>query len=157
VPNQDIAPVAEQEWGLVRFTATDESGSPLDIKVHGRDSFDSQLAAKAWRTLIYREIGRTVSFSRLQAVEHEALVTMMAERAGVSVPALRAVGTASAELALVAFSGQGDPLDGVGDDLVTDDLLVRTWEMVGRLHDANISGRPRRAVVGQSRPGFPGT
>jgi uncharacterized protein (TIRG00374 family) len=139
VPNQDIAPVAEQEWGLVRFTATDESGSPLDIKVHGRDSFDSQLAAKAWRTLIYREIGRTVSFSRLQAVEHEALVTMMAERAGVSVPALRAVGTASAELALVAFSGQGDPLDGVGDDLVTDDLLVRTWEMVGRLHDANIS------------------
>lgn len=139
VPNHGIHPAAEQRWGLVRFEAQDAGGRTLDIKVHGRDSFDSQLAAKIWRTLIYKEIGRTVSYSRLQAVEHEALVALQAHRAGVAVPDLVAVGNASAEIALVAFAGGGVELNELDPDELNEGLLVRLWRELGKLHGANIS------------------
>lgn len=138
VPNGNLRQSADQEWGMVRFTADDGSGAPLDIKVHGRDSFDSQVAAKVWRTMIYREIGRTFSLTRLQAVEHEALVTLLAGRAGVLVPELRAVGNASSEIALIAVSGGGSPLRDLEESQITDDLLTELWEMVAKLHAANI-------------------
>jgi uncharacterized protein (TIRG00374 family) len=138
-PNRHIRPAADQSWGLVRFEAEDEHGRTLDIKVHGRDSFDSQLAAKIWRTLTYREIGRTVSYSRLQAVEHEALVAVMAARAGVPVPDLVAVGNASAEIALVAFVDEGSRLDDLAAENIDDELLARVWQQVGKMHASNIT------------------
>ncbi|MFZ0013512.1 MAG: flippase-like domain-containing protein [Acidimicrobiia bacterium] len=130
---------AEQRWGMVRFEAEDGEGRPIEIKVHGRDAFDSQLAAKVWRTLIYKEMGRTVSFSRLQAVEHEALGTLMASRSGVSVPELRAVGRASAEIALIAFGVGGTRLADMSEGDVSDELLVSVWRQVAALHDASIT------------------
>lgn len=138
VPNRNIQQSAEQDWGLVRFTAEDLSGDPLDIKVHGRDSFDSQVAAKIWRTILYREMGRTFHLTRLQAVEHEALMTLMAGRAGVPVPELRAVGNGSSEVALIVVDGAGIPLVELEESQLTDDLLTRLWETVAKLHQAGI-------------------
>ncbi|HEU4319655.1 MAG TPA: flippase-like domain-containing protein [Acidimicrobiia bacterium] len=134
VVNRDLKQSDKQRWGLVQFDAIDGDGSAITVKVHGRDSFDSQLAAKIWRTLTYKEIGRTVSFSRVQAVEHEALGYLMAERAGVSVPRLRAVGQVSAEMALVAVDTRGTSLDVVPVDEVSDELLVAVWAQVAVLH-----------------------
>jgi glycosyltransferase 2 family protein len=145
VPNVDIRQVTGQDWGLVRFLAQGGDGNELEVKVHGRDSFDSQLAAKVWRTMIYREIGRTVSLTRLQAVEHEALVGLMAARAGVSVPELRAVGSASSEVALIAVDRVGVPLSDLGEDELSDELLVDIWANLARLHAANISHGQMRA------------
>lgn len=149
VPNTDLKPSSRQRWGLVRFEAKDgREGGSIDVKVHGRDSFDSQLAAKVWRTLTYKEMGRTVSYSRLQAVEHEALVSLMATRAGVVVPDLVAVGSASAEIALIAFASGGTPLDELPNGELTDELLVGLWRQVGRLHGASIThGRLSSAAV----------
>lgn len=138
VPNRNLRQWADQDWGMVRFTAEDLSGAPLDIKVHGRDSFDSQLVAKVWRTMMYREIGRTFNYTRQQAVEHEALVTLMAGRAGLPVPELRAVGNASSEIALIAFDGPGTRLSDLEPSQLDDDLLEEIWVTVARLHDANI-------------------
>ncbi|HEU4895214.1 MAG TPA: hypothetical protein VFT85_05215, partial [Acidimicrobiia bacterium] len=145
VANVAIRRATGQEWGLVRFVAEGGDGSPLDVKVHGRDSFDSQLAAKIWRTMAYREIGRTVSLTRLQAVEHEALVTLMAGRAGVSVPELRAVGSASSEVALIAFDRVGVPLAELEGAQIDDSLLIDIWQNLSRLHAANISHGQMRA------------
>jgi uncharacterized protein (TIRG00374 family) len=154
VPNAGLQQVTGQDWGLVRFAAEDGDGRPLDVKVHGRDSFDSQLAAKVWRTLIYREIGRTVSLTRLQAVEHEALVSLMAARAGVSVPELRAVGSASSDVALIAFDRVGAPLPELGEEELADELLVETWRNLATLHAANIShGQMRVSSVRVSEQG----
>lgn len=139
VEASELAHAAEQSWGVVRFEARDGRGRALDVKVYGRDAFDSQLAAKIWRTLTYRELGRTVSYSRLQAVEHEALVTLLAGRGDVAVPELVTVGNASEELALIAFTDSGLPLDELDEAQLTDELLVRTWENVARLHGATIS------------------
>lgn len=139
VENQELRPSPYQRWGLVRFEAEDDRGRPIEVKVHGRDSFDSQLAAKIWRTLMYKEMGRTVSFSRLQAVEHEALGTLMSARAGLSVPGLRAVGSASAEIALIAFDGGGVILADAPGAEVDDELLLAVWREVAAMHDASIS------------------
>jgi uncharacterized protein (TIRG00374 family) len=139
VLNRDIRPAPYQTWGVVRFVATDHDGKLVDIKVHGRDAFDSQLAAKVWHTMWYRETERTVSFSRLQAVEHEALITVLADRAGLKVPDLAAVGSASPELALIAFRGSGQAIAEVDQDLLTDEFLVRIWEQVALLHQKMMS------------------
>ena len=135
----EIGLAPRQDWGFLRFNALDADGEPLEVKVHGRDSFDSQLASKVWRTMWYREMGRTISFTRLQAVEHEALVTLMADRAGVRVPNLRAVGTTSSELALVAFAGGGTGFREVDQGSLTDELLSEAWGQVAALHAARIS------------------
>jgi glycosyltransferase 2 family protein len=139
VSNRGLEAAPYQTWGVVRFVATGDDGEPVDVKVHGRDAFDSQLAAKMWHTLWYRETGPAVSYSRLQAVEHEALMTVMADRAGVTVPRLVAVGSASSEIALIAFGASGVALPEIDPDRLTDDLLVRAWSQIRLLHEASMS------------------
>jgi len=155
VPNDGLEAAPYQTWGVVRFMGTDENGQPLDVKVHGRDAFDSQLAAKMWHTLWYRETSRAVSYSRLQAVEHEALMTVMAERAGVHVPSLATVGAASSEIALISFRGSGVALTDLEPDRLTDDFLRQAWSQVRLLHEQSMShGSLRTSVVhvGVDRP-----
>ncbi|MGD2060767.1 MAG: hypothetical protein PVF87_07880, partial [Acidimicrobiia bacterium] len=154
-PNSGVTLGGYQTWGAVRFQTTIHDGRALEVKAIGRDAFDSQLAAKIWRTMIYREIGRTVSFTRLQAVEHEALVTLMAERAGVRVPDLLAVGSATPDVALLALTASGPPLSDMPVDDVDDELLVALWRNVRTMHDASISHGALRAEstrLGDSGP-----
>jgi uncharacterized protein (TIRG00374 family) len=137
----DVRIDLEQSWGVRRFVGTDADGSTLAIKAYGRDAADSMRISKAWRTLWYRESGRVVGFSRLQAVEHEALVTMMAARAGVSVAEVFAAGEPSGDMALLVQRG-GDPtLLSKEAAEIGDDLLAAIWQQVKRLHDASISHR----------------
>lgn len=139
VPNSEIVPAPYQTWGVVRFLARDGGGRQVVIKVHGRDAFDSQLAAKAWHTLWYREMERTISYTRLQAVEHEALVTVMADRAGVRVADLAAVGSASSEIALIALERPGTPLNDAAPESLDDAMLVQVWREVATMHARSIS------------------
>ncbi len=135
----DVRVAPEQSWGVRRFTASHPGIGDLTVKVYGRDASDSQFVAKVWRTLWYREDSRTLAYSRLQAVEHEALVTMVAGRAGVSVPDVVATGQATPELALVATTFQGVMLDAVDAADITDDVLIEVWRHLAKLHGAGIS------------------
>jgi uncharacterized protein (TIRG00374 family) len=128
-----------QQWGVARFDAADGAGAPLDVKVYGRDAVDTQLASKVWHSLWYRESSRTISYTRLQAVEHEALVTLVAAKHGVRVPELAAVGSAGPELALVAFRVSGERLDDGGDLELGDEALARIWSEVALMHQKSIS------------------
>jgi uncharacterized membrane protein YbhN (UPF0104 family) len=89
----DISPVPRQEWGVGRFTGRVD-GSTVDVSVYGRDAADAQLMAKTARFLFYRDSGPTLALTRRQQVEHEAYLTMMAERAGARVPHVLAAGPA---------------------------------------------------------------
>ena len=137
VRSLEIAPY--QTWGVIRFLGSDERGDRIDIKAHGRDAYDSQLAAKVWHTLWYRESSRAVSYTRLQAVEHEALMTMMAERAGLPVPQLATVGSATDEIALISFRSTGVALTELSPDEISDDLLIEAWANVRLLHEESMS------------------
>ena len=47
------------------------------VKVYGRDAYDSQLVARLWRRLWYRGAALPIRLGRLEAVEHEAFVTLL--------------------------------------------------------------------------------
>ena len=139
-PVQSLELAPNQTWGVIRFVGSDDQVRNVDIKVRGRDAYDSQLVAKLWHTLWYRETSRTVSYSRLGAVEHEALVTGMAERAGLRVPKVTAVGSASPEVSLISFQGTGGvPLPENAPADISDDFLIETWTQVRLLHERSMS------------------
>ena len=89
----DVAPAVDQEWGVGKFTGRLD-GAQLDVSVYGRDASDAQLLAKTTRFLLYRDSGPTLTFTRRQQVEHEAYVTLMADRAGARVARVLAAGPA---------------------------------------------------------------
>ncbi len=93
IPATDAVPLPRQEWGAGRFAAT-LAGTPVDVSYYGRDAADAQLLAKTFRFLLFRSSGPTLTFTRRQQVEHEAYVTLMAERAGARVPRVLAAGPA---------------------------------------------------------------
>ena len=128
----------DQSWGVRRMTAT-TTADTYEIKAYGRDATDSQVLAKAWRGLWYRDSSRRVTYSRLQGVEHEALVTVMAARAGVSVPEVVAAAEANDELALLVMKRSGSRLVDSDAEDISDDTLVATCRSVARLHAASIT------------------
>ncbi len=138
-PVQSLEVAPYQTWGVIRFMGRDVEGNEVDIKVRGRDAYDSQLVAKLWHTLWYRETSRAVSYSALGAVEHEAVVTSMAERAGLHVPQIAAVGSASSEISLISLKGTGVALPETPAPDISDDLLIDTWSQVRRLHERSMS------------------
>ena len=122
----------------VQFVGTDHDG-PLSVKVYGRDAWDGQLLANVWRLAWYRDTQRTVRLSRLELVEHEGFVTLLAERAGVRVPHLVTAGSAGRGDALVVVRPDGVPL--------------RAWTGVARRRgDRRAVARPRPPARRRDRP-----
>ena len=92
LPVTGVEPAAVEAKGSRPFIAAAEDGGPLFIKVLGSDQRDADLLYRAYRFIRLRDIGDTrPAASLIQAVEHEALAAVMAERAGVAVPAVRQV------------------------------------------------------------------
>ncbi len=98
----DVTAAPDQEWGVARFRAADDEG-PINASVYGRDAHDAQLLAKLFRFVAYRDSGPTLTLTRVQQVEHEAYLTLLAARSGARVPEVLAAGTAgpSRDAALV--------------------------------------------------------
>lgn len=135
----DVRSDPRQTWGVRRLIGTTPDGSAIAIKAYGRDASDTARIAKAWRTPWYRESGGAVSYSRIQAVEHEALVNMLADRAGAQVSDVVAAGEISSKVALFVERGGLPMLHDLDAGEIDDSLLTEIWQDVGRLHDASIS------------------
>jgi uncharacterized membrane protein YbhN (UPF0104 family) len=110
---EEVVPLPDQEWGVGRFTGRFGPGR-VDVSVYGRDASDAQLLAKTTRFLFYRDSGPTLALTRRQQVEHEAYLTLMAERGGARVPEVLAAGPAGPahDALLVTRPPRGDPLSG---------------------------------------------
>ena len=95
-----------------------------------RDASDARVLAKLWRFAVYRDSGPTLILDRLQQVEHEAYLTLMAGRAGVVLPNVLAAGRfgPSNDAALVTRGPAGHALseaDGAGlTDGTMDEILL---------------------------------
>jgi len=124
--------------GVVLVEA-ESDGRPLLIKVHGRDAWDGQLMAVIWTKLWYRGDAPDVSLDSLGQVEHEAFITLQAERAGVPVSPVIAAGLSSGGDALVVVALSGRALHEIDEDEVTDEMLSGAWLGLQRLHSANIA------------------
>ena len=92
VPTTDLAYLPDQPSTVGLATATGDDGRTLTIKVYGRDAADRQRSERAWKALWYRSSGPAPAAGRVQQVEHEAVLTLMAERRGAPVARLVTVG-----------------------------------------------------------------
>jgi len=132
-----LAPVQPPDAAI--FEGRDEQG-PLRIKAIGRDALDAQLLAKAWRSVLYNEPGPPLYPTRLQQVEHEACMALLAGAAGVRVPDVVFVGNAGPNAALlVTRDVAGTPLAGLAPEQVSDAVLDGVWSEVAKLHNRRIS------------------
>ncbi|MET0459952.1 MAG: hypothetical protein ABW195_11950, partial [Ilumatobacteraceae bacterium] len=140
-----LAPASMRREGTFQFEATDAGGA-LAVKVYGRDAWDGQLLANLWRLAWYRDTQPTVRLSRLELVEHEGFITLLADRAGVRVPHLVTAGSAGRGDALVVVRPDGVALRGWLDaaaktPLIDDRSIAGLWAELDRLHDAGITHR----------------
>ena len=142
---EELAPATMHAEGVMLFEGDDADG-PIVVKVYGRDAWDAQLLASVWRLVWYRGTTRTASLSRLDLVEHEGFVTLLAERAGVRVPHIITAGSAGRGDALVVVRPLGTPIADrfvvVGEESGLGTGAVESlWRELSRLHEAGIAHR----------------
>jgi glycosyltransferase 2 family protein len=158
LPVSSVTPADVTTKGSRPFFAVTGAGGQLFIKAVGSGQRDADLLYRAYRYARLRDVGDTrPAASLIQAVEHQALVGMMAERAGVRVPRVERVIRAADGTALLAMERvDGSPLDQLPAQQISDELLRRLWAEVDRLHRAGIAHRALRAanvmVVGAGQP-----
>lgn len=124
--------------GVVRVRATSDHGDDLDVKLFGRDAWDGQLLVTMWRFLWYRESGKTLALTRLQQVEHEAFLTLLAERRGAKVSSVIAAGEDSIGDALLVLHRHGTPLAEI-DGPIDAAMCASMWQTLSALHGARIT------------------
>jgi uncharacterized protein (TIRG00374 family) len=125
---KDITRSPGQVWGVEQFTGQDQAGGTIELAVYGRDASDARMLAKLWRFCLYRDSGPTLILDRMQQVEHEAYLTLMAGRAGVLVPEVLAAGRfgPSSDAALVTRLPDGPPLSQAADANLADTTVADT-------------------------------
>ncbi|MGO9193613.1 MAG: flippase-like domain-containing protein, partial [Streptosporangiaceae bacterium] len=143
VPVSQVTGPLRPAKGSRPFEAVTGDGRALFVKVFGSDQRDADLLYRAYRGIRLRGVGDTgPAASLFKAVEHEALLGVMAERAGVAVPHVGEVvraedGSVLLTMELVA----GQSLDDIPADRITDQLARTLWHEVGQLHQARIAHR----------------
>jgi len=147
LPVSHVEPADVEAKGSRPFVAAAADGTPLFVKVLGADNRDADLLYRSYRMVRLRDLGDTrPAASLIQAVEHQALAAVMAERAGVAVPAVRQVVKTADGSALLAMDRvDGCSLDRVPPHQLTDALLRALWREVDRLHRARIAHRSLQA------------
>ena len=129
----------DQSWGVRRLVGDSDRHGRVEVKAYGRDATDSQLFARTWRYLWYRDTSPSLMLTRMQAVEHEALVTMMAGRTAASVPHVLAAGLGGDDVAVLGVDRRGRRLTELDPEEVTDGQLTSIWVSVAAIHEAAIS------------------
>ena len=127
-----------QPRGVALTLASTPEGKPLLVKIFGRDAWDGQLVSAAWYA-IWHKGAKSVGAGRLQQVEHEAFLTLAAERGGVPVLSVIAAGEADQGDALLVLDASGRTMSSLDADQVDNDLLRGSWEVLNGLHALGIS------------------
>jgi uncharacterized membrane protein YbhN (UPF0104 family)/tRNA A-37 threonylcarbamoyl transferase component Bud32 len=153
---RELRPAPEQHVGAAEYVGHDDAGAAVRIRVLGRDAQDTQRLARQWRLLFYKDPPRSAPVGRLEQVEHQALCTLMAARAGVRVPEVvtAALGP-DGDALIVTREPVIEPLEAFESERVSDATLADLCRQVARLHAAGIShGRLNlsNVVVGDDGP-----
>src|SRR5262249_4616307 len=115
----------------------DDAG-PINVKVYGRDAWDGEMFASAWRAAWYRDGRSTARGRRLEYVEHEGFVTVLARQAGVRVPAVLTARLADNGDALIVTRPDGAAF-GEGRAQLSSEQLDCLWKELGLLHNAGLA------------------
>ncbi len=148
VPVESVRPAEVAAKGSRPFAAVAADGRRLFVKALGSDQRDADLLYRAYRAVRLRNVGDTrPAASLFHAVERQALVGVMAERAGVFAPSVDRVVKAGDDTVLLVMEWvDGSSLEQLPAEQISDDLLVRLWAEVDKLHRAEIAHRSLRAA-----------
>ncbi len=148
LPVTCVEPAGVEAKGSRPFVAVSGDGRRLFIKVLGSDHRDADLLYRAYRFARLRNVGDTwPAASVIRAVEHQALIGLIAERAGVRVPRVDKVIKAGGGTALLVTERvDGSPLGQLPAQRISDSLLQRLWAEVDTLHRAGIAHRSLHAA-----------
>jgi uncharacterized membrane protein YbhN (UPF0104 family)/membrane-associated phospholipid phosphatase len=140
----EVAPSVVDARGSTPFSVTTETGDELFVKAVGAAQRDADLLFKGWRYLALRHVEDESPFATpKQQIEHEAYLSLLAARAGVSVPAVITATTAAGGAALLVEARlQGRALEAGGS--MEDGFLLSMWGEVGKLRAARIAHRDLR-------------
>jgi undecaprenyl-diphosphatase len=156
LPVESVRPAEVEAKGSRPFAAVTADGRRLFVKALGSDQRDADLLYRAYRAVRLRNVGDTrPAASLVHAVEHQALVGLMAERAGVSAPGVDRVVRAGDTVLLVMPWAGGCSLDRLPSGQIGDSLLTRLWAEVDKLHRAGIAHRSLRAANVMAGPAKP--
>jgi undecaprenyl-diphosphatase len=146
LPAESVRPANVVSKGSRPFDASGADGQRWFIKALGSDQRDADLLYRAYRAVRLRNVGDTRPAATLfQAVEHQALVGVMAERAGVVVPSVDRVVKVGHTALLVLGWVDGGSLEQFPAEQITDDLLAWLWADVDKQHKAGIAHRSLHA------------
>ena len=127
------------------YSATATDGRAVFVKVYGEDSRDADLLFRTYRAMLLRRRRGWPSVSLRHDVEHEALLLLLADRAGVSTADLVAVASIpDGSMLLATTYVDGTRLDELEPDQI-DGVLDDVWREVAALHDAGLAHRSCRA------------
>jgi glycosyltransferase 2 family protein len=148
LPVRSVLPAPVETKGSRPFVAVTDDGQQLFIKAIGADQRDADLLYRAYRFARLRDAGDTwPTASVVQAVEHQALAGIVAERAAVHVPRVeRVIRAADGTALLVMERVDGCSLARAPATQISDKLLHGLWAEVDRLHRAGIAHRGLRAA-----------
>ncbi|MFN8169267.1 MAG: lysylphosphatidylglycerol synthase transmembrane domain-containing protein [Candidatus Nanopelagicales bacterium] len=135
----DVSDAVVQVPGVALFDADTPDRDELLVKVYGRDAWDGQFLASIWTALWKRGERPRLGSGRLQLVEHEAVATLLAERAGVPVLPVVAVGRSVDGDAVLVNEVSGRPLTHLPEAEIDDELLRACWRSLVALHQLDIA------------------
>lgn len=144
--------------GSTPYFGVDVHGRRYFVKALGADERNADLMFRVYRWFRLNDVGDERPFSSLRrAVEHEALVAVMADRAGVTTPPFVAtVELPDGSMVLVYERIDGRSLDSVEPELLTPAVLAEIWRQVALLHNERIAHRDLRLanvfLTGDDRP-----
>jgi uncharacterized membrane protein YbhN (UPF0104 family) len=135
----DIEFLPFQPVGATLVKAQLAEGTSLLVKVYGRDAADAALASRFWRAMWFRDSNRALLATSEQLAEHESLVMLACERAGVPTAPLVGWSRAStADILVIAQWVEGTRLSELDADEIDDDTLDRIWRALADFHAAGI-------------------
>lgn len=139
VPIERLRVAARQRPGAATYTAVDADTTPLSVVVLGRDAQDTQRLANTWRNLAFRDAALDLATGRLHQIEHESLITLLAERSGVPAPVVRVAGVVSSGDAILVTEQPDAPAAEATTDGLPDQFVADLWRHAATLRAARLA------------------
>jgi uncharacterized membrane protein YbhN (UPF0104 family) len=126
--------------GQSQFSAQVPGRSDVLVTVLGRDEWDAQAMSSLWTAATKRGESVNLTTTRLARVEHAAMMSLLAERAGVRVlPVVAAGRSQEGDALLVTPHPAGSSLGALAADEIPDAFLDESWRQLLALHEAGIA------------------
>jgi membrane-associated phospholipid phosphatase/uncharacterized membrane protein YbhN (UPF0104 family) len=140
LPVRDLRPADVTARSSHPFTAVDDDGRPLYVKVLDPDRFERDWLYRLYRLVAVRDIKDADAVAPLgQQAEHEAVAAMTARERGVRTPPVVLARGTDRGAVLVQEYVDGRTLEELHPDEVTPELLARVWQQVVRLRAARVA------------------